>query len=114
LLNTFAIATFFAIYLFVTVAGLLFVYDTHRTGPMLVAFALQIPWVSLPVFEYHVAAGLNASLAFGPLRGVAQSGMSFEWSRHFETTFQFRFGAVQDGTWRLGINLFATLLFVLL
>jgi hypothetical protein len=110
-----AIASLFiALYAFVVVAGLLFVYDSRRTGPMLIAFALQIPWVSLPVFEYHFAAGLNAAMAFGPPR-VAQDALSMiDLSGHFETAFQFRFGEVQEGPWRVGINLFAVLLYVLL
>lgn len=105
---------FMALYAFVVAAGLLFVYDSRRVGPMLVAFALQIPWVSLPVFEYRFAAGLNAAMAFGPPR-VAQDALSMiDLSGHLETAFQFRFGTVQEGPWRIGINLAAALLYVLL
>jgi hypothetical protein len=103
---------FTALYAFVVVAGLLFVYDARRTGPMLVALALQVPWLYLPVFEYRFAAGLNVYMAFGPPR-VAQDALStIDWGGHLETAFQFRFGTVLEGPWRIGINLVAALLFI--
>lgn len=104
---------FMAMYAFVAAAGLLFVYDPNKTGPILVAFALQIPWLSLPVLEYHFAAGLSTAIAFGPAR-VAQDALSMvDLGGHFETAFQFSFGTVQEGPWRIGINLIAAMLFVL-
>lgn len=110
-----AIALIFTIlYAFVVAAGLLFVYDSHRTGPMLVAIGLQIPWVSLPVFEYHFAAGLNGALVFGPPRMAQDLGTMIELRSDFLTSFQFRFGAIQEGPWRVGINLFAAILFIML
>lgn len=109
-----AIALIFTIlYAFVVAAGL-FVYDSHRTGPMLVAIGLQIPWVSLPVFEYHFAAGLNGALVFGPPRMAQDLGTMIELRSDFLTSFQFRFGAIQEGPWRVGINLFAAILFIML
>jgi len=105
---------FMALYGFVVAAGLLFVYDPRRTRPMLVAFALQIPWLSLPVFEYRFAAGLNAVVAFGPSQAAQGALSMIHFGGASETAFRFSFGTLQEGPWRIGINLVAALLYILL
>jgi hypothetical protein len=104
---------FMALYLFVVTAGLLFVHDSRRTRPLLVAFALQIPWVSLPVFEYHFAAGLYAAVTLGPPKLAGQL-FTYELTGDLGANWKFRFASVLEGPWSLGINVFALLIYVLL
>jgi hypothetical protein len=105
--------TFMALYAFVTAAGLLFVYDPCWTRPMLVAIALQIPWVSLPVFEYHFAAASYVAATLGPPRQAGQL-LTYALTADLGADFKFRFASVLSGPWSVGINLFAVLLYVLL
>ncbi len=104
---------FIALYAFVIVAGLLFVYDPRRTRPMLVAFVLQIPWVSLPVFEYHFSAAAYVAATLGPPQRVGEI-VTYGLIADFGADFKFRFASVLEGPWSVGINLFAVLLYVLL
>jgi hypothetical protein len=105
---------FIALYAFVTAAGLLFVYNPRRTQPMLAAIALQIPWVSLPVFEYHFAAASYVALILVLPQGPGLIGTDFDWGAQLGAYAQFRFGDLQRGPSKVGINLFAVLLYVLL
>lgn len=103
-----------AMYAFVVAAGLLLVYDSRRIGPVLVAFALQIPWISCPAFEYHFAAGLNAVITLGPIRATQSLLSIFELRGPLGTAFLVSLGtSSRDGPWRIGINLVAAILFVL-
>jgi hypothetical protein len=104
---------FMALYAFVIVAGLLFVHDLHCTRPLLVAIALQIPWVSLPVFEYHFAAGLYAAVTLGPPQ-LAGQFVTYGLTGDLGANWKFRFASVLEGPWSLGINLFALFIYVLL
>jgi hypothetical protein len=105
--------TSITLYAFVIASGLLFVYDSRLTGPMLVAFALQIPWVSLPLFGYHFAAASYAVVTLGPPQWAGQI-VTYGLSADLGAYFKFRFAAPQEGPWSVGINLFAVLLYVLL
>jgi hypothetical protein len=105
--------TFMVLYVFIVAAGLLFVHDSHCTRPMLVALALQIPWVSLPVFEYHFAAGLYAAVTLGPPQAAGQL-VTYGLTADLGANWQFRFASVLEGPWSVGINLFAVLLYILL
>jgi hypothetical protein len=75
-------------------------------------------WHNIPISlieaEIGFAAGLNAAMAFGPPREAQDALTMIDLGGHFETTFQFSFGTVHEGPWRIGINLVAVLLFVLL
>jgi hypothetical protein len=106
--------TIMALYGFVTAAGLLFVYDSRRTRPMLAAIALQIPWVSLPVFEYHFAAASYIAITLVLPQGPGLIGTNVEWSALLGADCKFRFASVLEGPSSVGINLFAVLLYVLL
>jgi len=59
------LAGFLALYAFVTACGLLFVHDPSRLRPLLVALAIQIPWVSTPLVVYKFAAGSHVVLTVG-------------------------------------------------
>ena len=59
----FAVVTFL-LYLFVLIAGLLFVYDARRTTPLVVALGLQIPVISSPLVAYRFGAGLYAAVGY--------------------------------------------------
>lgn len=102
-----------ALYAFVTAAGLLFVYDSRHTRPMLAAIALQIPWVSLPVFEYHFAAASYVAVTLGPPQRAGQI-VTYGLIADLGANCKFRFASVLEGPWSVGINLFAVLLYVLL
>jgi hypothetical protein len=64
---------FLLLYLFVTISGLLLASHPQRTGPALAALAIQIPWVSFPLFIYKFAAGFQLALAIGA-EGEGRSG----------------------------------------
>jgi hypothetical protein len=105
--------TMMALYAFVTAAGLLFVYDSRRTRPILAAIALQIPWLTLPVFEYHFAAASYVAVTLGPPQRAGQL-LTYGLSADLGATCKFRFASLLEGPWSLGVNLFAVLLYVLL
>ncbi len=105
---------FIGFYAFVIVAGLLFVYDPRHTQPMLVAFALQIPSVSFPVFECHISAASYVATFLVLPQGPGLVGTHVEWSAQLGAYAQFRFADLQEGPSKVGVNLFAVLLYVLL
>lgn len=106
------IAIFFLLYAFVTASGLMFVHDPHRTRPVLVALALQIPWVSCPIFVYQFASGLYAVMTVGEPEVAGNIGFHLGWSAQFGSLF--RVAGFQEIPWNLGVNLIAVLMFVLL
>lgn len=61
------------LYIYVFVAGLLFVQSPQRTGPLFWALLIQIPWISSSILVFNFAAGL------GFLLGIkyADSGIGF-------------------------------------
>lgn len=111
---TLIVLIFFALYSFLTAAGLWFVYDANKTRPMLLAFALQIPWVDLPGFKYQVFSLLYAAMTFGPPQGRGRIGTYIEWSANLGTHGEFRVGGLPEGAWSVGINLFALLITLIL
>jgi hypothetical protein len=93
---------FIALFAFVTTSGLVFVHNPERTGFMIVALALQIPWVSSPIIAYKFAAGFQICVAFfdGRFAGGFRLG----------SDFQINF--FQKLPWGAGVNLFALALLV--
>jgi hypothetical protein len=106
------LAIFFLLYAFVTTSGLMFVHDPHRTRPVLVALALQMPWVSCPIFVYQFASGLYAAVTVGEAEVAGNIGFHLGWIAQFGSLF--RIAGFQDIPWNLGVNLIAVLMFVLL
>lgn len=102
------------LYSFLTVAGLLYVYDASSTRPMLIAFALQIPWIDLPRFKYQVFSLLYAAITVGPPLGNGRIGAYVEWSANVGTQGQFRIGGLPAANWSVGVNLFALLITMVL
>lgn len=95
---------FFALFAFVTVSGLVFVHNPENTGLMTVALALQVPWVSSPIFAYKLDAGFQLTVAFigGNLTAALRLGSGFQ------------VGIFQQHPWGAGLNLFALVLLALL
>jgi len=100
----------FAVYLFLTSSGLLFVYNANLTRPMLFAFALQIPLFDLPGFRYEVHSLLYAAVTFGPPHGSGMIGTYIEWSGNLGTHAELRIGGLPEGNWSVGANLTAMLI----
>lgn len=108
-LNLLILVFFVALYGFVIASGLIFVQKPRRTRPLLIALAIQVPWISLPQVVYQFAAGFHASVGIGSL----QPG-----------TFGLRFGSamgstftimlLQDKPWILGVNVFALSILIML
>jgi hypothetical protein len=95
---------FLALFAFVTASGLAFVHNPERTGPLIVALALQIPWVSSPIIAYRLAAGFQISIAL--IGGHFAGG--------FRLGSDFQINLFQQLPWGAGVNLFALALLVLL
>ena len=91
------------LYVFVTASGLIFVHDPQRTSPLIVALALQVPWVSSPLIAYKFAAGFHVTA--GLVSGQFSGGF------RFGCDFQINF--FQQLPWGAGVNLFALALLVL-
>src|SRR5689334_18670892 len=54
---------FACLYAYVVVSGLVLVLD-NRMVPAIIALALQVPWVSSPLFAYRFSAGFHATAGF--------------------------------------------------
>jgi hypothetical protein len=104
------VSIMFAVYLFLTCSGLLFVYNANLTRPMLFAFALQIPFVDLPGFRYEVHSLLFAAVTFGPPHGSGMIGTYIEWTGNLATHAELRIGGLPEGNWRAGVNVTAMLI----
>jgi hypothetical protein len=100
----------FAVYLFLTRSGLLFVYNANLIRPMLFAFSLQIPLVDLPGFRYEVHSLLYGAVTLGQPRGSGMIGAYIEWSGNFGTHAELRIGGLPEGNWSVGANLTAMLI----
>jgi hypothetical protein len=102
------IAVFFALYAFVTVSGLIFVHDPRRTRLLIVAFILQIPWISSPLIVYRFAAGCHAVIGIvfpdekAPLRIDASAFLGSG----------FTASLFQENRWSISINLVALLMLI--
>jgi hypothetical protein len=88
---------FLLLHVFVLVSGLLFVHNPARIMPLVVALAIQIPYLSSPLVTYRFADGL-----FGGV-GIAETG-AFGWIR---LGSDWQFYLLQPLPWGVGINLVA-------
>jgi hypothetical protein len=95
---------FLALFAFITVSGLVFVHKPERTDLLIVALALQIPWVSSPIIAYKLAAGFQVCIAL--IGGRFAGG--------FRLGSDFQINVFQLLPWGAGVNLFALALLVLL
>jgi hypothetical protein len=102
--NFFLIGAFFFLFAFVTASGLMFVHNPEMKLPMVVALALQVPWVSSPFLAYKFAAGFQVSVAIlgGRLSGGLRLGSDFQ------------INLFQRMPWGAGVNLFALAMLLLL
>ena len=106
---------FVGMYAFVTASGLLFVYDPKRTRLVLASLAVQIPWVSCPVFVYQFSSGLHAAITLGTPEDTSRVGLHLGWNLlYFGAHFLFRAWAYQDIPWTFGVNAVPVVLIVLL
>ena len=108
----FVFLVFLFFYVFVTISGLWFVYDPRKTRPLIVALAIQIPWISTPLVVYKFAAGLHAVISVGAPREAGNIGVHLGGELLLGSSF--RFSVSQDTPCTIGINLSALLLLVLL
>lgn len=95
---------FLLLHMFVLVSGLLFVHNSTRVMPLVVALAIQIPYISSPLITYRFGDGL-----FGVV-GIAETGLIGRF--HFGSYWQFNL--LQPLPWGLGVNLVAVAMLVAL
>lgn len=108
------IITFLILFSFVFAAGLLFVQNPKRTGPLLAALALQIPWVSSPQFVYQFVTGVYSATTLGTPENSDRLGVHFGWNLNIGAHFLFRLGSYEDVPLTIGINVVALILFIIL
>lgn len=104
LANTLIVMVFLGLYGFVLFSGLLYAERPHCTIPLLVAFGLQIPWISSPILSYHFSAGFHIMLGLMGGRINAGIRLGSDW----------QFGLFQQHPSGAGINVVALVLFVLI
>jgi hypothetical protein len=109
-LNLLVMVGFIALFAYVTVSGLMFVNDPQRTRHLIVALAIQIPWISSPFLVYKFATGFHAVLGIASPEGMF--GIKLEASALLGSSFLFALG--QDNPWSMGINVFALVMLILL
>ena len=95
---------FLGLYAMVTISGLLFVQDQRRIVPLIIALAIQIPWVSSPIFAYRFTAAFHLTIGLigGKLNGGFRLGSDWQCS------------LFQKLPWGVGVNLFTLLIVILL
>lgn len=105
---------FVGMYAFVTGSGLLLAHDPKRTRPVLVSLALQLPWVSCPVFVYEFAAGMHAAFTLGTPDDSDRIGLHLGWNLLVGSHCLFRFADYQEVPWTFGVNLVPLILMTLM
>jgi hypothetical protein len=95
---------FLLLHLFVLASGILFVQNPLRVTPLVVALAMQVPYLSSPVITYRFGDGL-----FGGV-GIAETGV-FGWIR---LGSDWQFYLMRPLPWGIGINLVAVAMLVAL
>ncbi len=95
---------FLALYAFVTASGLLFVQNPRQTGPLFIAIAMQVPWVSSPLFTYRFTSGFHVTI--GVVGGSLGGG--------FNLGSDWQCNVFQKLPWGIGVNLFALVIMILL
>jgi hypothetical protein len=96
----------------VTVSGLLFVCDPHRTNPLIAALALQVPWISSSLIAYKFATGFELVLSVsGPAKG---EDLAFHLGWAFFLGSSWSLSVSQEQQFGLGVNVWALTMLVLL
>jgi hypothetical protein len=94
---------------FVIASGLLFMQRPQSTGPMFLAIALQVPWVSCSSFAHRFACGFETLLGIAyPQEG---GSLTLKFSYHFGSGCTFTIG---KAPFILGINIWALAMLTLL
>jgi hypothetical protein len=99
----------FVLYVFITASGLLFVHDASHTTLLVIGLALQIPWLSNPLFTYLLKSGCGLSIGL--------VGDSANLSFKFETLWlgsEVQVTMHPEPPWVLGVNLVPLVLLLLL
>ncbi|HLX82561.1 MAG TPA: hypothetical protein VKR59_01600 [Terriglobales bacterium] len=110
-LNSLLMFVAVVLYAFVFVSGLIFAHDPHRTTPLSVALAIQVPWISSPFVTYEFGAGIQAALSVG---NIEQGRFGFHLGADSIVGCMFRFNLLQENRWTIGVNVVALTIFVLL
>ena len=93
-----------ALYAFVVASGLIYVQNPQRTGPLIVAFLLQVPWISSPLLVYKFTAGFQITAAL--IGGHPNGG--------FRIGSDFLISLLRPLPWGAGVNLVALAILFLL
>ncbi len=107
-----AMTGFLALFVFVTVSGLLFVHDPRRTGPLLLAVGIQVPWTSSGLVLYKFATGCYWILSLGAPQTPGLVGARV--NSELLLGSAFRFDLLHEHPWGIGVNAVALTLFLLL
>jgi len=94
---------FACLYAYVVVSGLLLVSDAGRMVPAIIALALQVPWVSSPLFAFRFSAGFHATV------GILGRSPQFGFNLGSDWICSLAQNAPSGG----GVNLFALAMLVL-
>lgn len=100
------------LYAFVTVSGLLFVYDPTKTGPLLAALAAQVPSISSSLIVYRFATGFELVTRIGSSEKPDTTGVTFGWDGAIGS--DWKFALLQGNSLRIGLNFVALALLLLL
>jgi len=98
------VLVFLALYAFVLGSGIAFVHNQQRIRPLLIAFAIQVPWISSEIITYKFTAGFHATI--GVIGGGFTGGFSVG-SAWLGALFQ-------RSPFGIGVNLFALLMVIVL
>lgn len=110
-LNQLLKVVFLGLYAFVAASGLFFVQHPTRTGPLRAALAIQIPSISSSLVVFKFAAGLAAFLNLGGFER-RNAGLNIGWELRLGSSWSF--SLQQDKPLRVGVNLAALAILVLL
>jgi hypothetical protein len=108
------IVFFLILNIYVTASGLIFVQYPHKTRPLLVALAIQIPRIWSPFLVYGFSTGLQ--FALGVIASTTETGgraITLDWTGVNFGTFGM-FGMFHEQPLGLGVNFWALLMLVLL
>ena len=100
------------LYAGILVAGLIFVHNPRCTTPILVAMAIQIPWVSSPLLLYQFSTGLKFVLSLSTPSQSDRFGLNSGFELYLGSTFKFDFA--HDHPWGVGVNLVPLVLLIFL
>jgi hypothetical protein len=101
------LVAFAALYVFVVVAGLLFVHNPRRLVPLAVALGMQVPFVASPGVAYRFSAGAHVTV--GVMIGQPSGSVRLMGSGQLGSSFLFVM--FQPRPLAAGINLVALALF---